>query len=108
MQQDDDLRYVPVSFYSAKLNKTQRNWSTVEREAFAVLSCLRKYRNWIFGSKVVIHSDHNPLTYLTESAPKNAKLMRWALALQEFHLEFRYRSGKSNAVADCLSRFGVP
>jgi len=31
-------------------------------------------------------------------------LLRWALALQEFDLEFRYTNGSSNVVADWLSR----
>ena len=30
--------------------------------------------------------------------------MRWTLALQEFDIEFRYRVGKQNEAADCLSR----
>lgn len=95
---------LPVAFSSSKLTKTQSAWSTIEREAYAALLGLQKYRNWIFGSEVTVHSDHNPLLYLTESAPKSAKLMRWALALQEFSVTFKYRAGKSNAAADCLSR----
>ena len=94
----------PVAFCSMKLNDTQRRWSTIEREAFAALSCLQKYRNWLFGAKVVIHSDHNPLLYLTETAPKSSKLMRWALAIQEYDVVFKYRSGCTNTAADFLSR----
>jgi hypothetical protein len=30
--------------------------------------------------------------------------MRWSLALQEFDVEFRYRCGKFNEAAACLSR----
>ena len=95
---------LPVAFSSAKLNKTQSAWSTIEREAYAALYGLQKYRNFVFGSEVVVYSDHNPLLYLTESAPKSAKLMRWALALSEFAVTFKYKSGKSNSAADCLSR----
>jgi hypothetical protein len=94
----------PIAFFSQKLNDTQRRWATVEKEAFSALSALRKYRHWIFGTKVVVYSDHNPLTFLTESAPKSAKLMRWALALQEFDVEFRYRAGKTHIVPDVLTR----
>jgi len=94
----------PIAFCSNKLNDTQRRWATVEKEAFAALSALRKYRHWVFGAKVVVYSDHNPLTFLTESAPKSAKLMRWALALQEFDVEFRYRAGHKNIVPDVLTR----
>lgn len=95
---------MPVAFASMKLTETQRNWSTIEREAYAALVALRKYRNWIFGSRVTVHSDHNPLLYITESAPKSAKLMRWSLSLAEFEVTFKYRAGKSNVAADFLSR----
>ena len=65
---------------------------------------LQKYRNWIFDAEVVVHSDHNPITYLTEASPKSAKLMRWALAIQEFNVKFQYKAGKHNTAADFLSR----
>ena len=105
-QTDDKGHEQPIAFASRKLSDTQRAWATVEKEAYAALWSLQKYRDWIFGAAVTVHSDHNPLTYLTESAPKSAKLMRWALALQEFNVKFRYKPGKTNVAADCLSRLG--
>ena len=103
-QPDAAGRENPIAFYSFKLSKTQRNWATVEKEAYAALSALRKYRQWVFGAKIVVFSDHNPLTFLTESAPKSAKLMRWALALQEYNVEFRYKAGSTHIVPDVLTR----
>ena len=94
----------PIAFASMKLSATQARWSTIEREAFAVIWALRKFRSWLFLSKVIVFSDHNPLTFLTESAPKSSKLARWALALQEFNVDFRYRCGRKNVAADFLSR----
>ena len=105
-QRDDSGVEHPIAFFSCKLSPTQRNWATIEREAYAVLVAVNKFKHWFFGSKVTIHSDHNPLTYLTESAPKSSKLMRWNLALAEFNLEFKYKAGKLNAPADTLSRLG--
>jgi hypothetical protein len=87
-----------------KLSMTQARWSTIEWEAFAVIWALRKFRSWLFLSKIIVFSDHNPLTFLTESAPKSAKLARWALALQEFNIDFRYGPGRKNMAADFLSR----
>ena len=75
-----------VAFASMKLTETQRNWSTIEREAYAALVALRKYINWIFGLRVTVHSDHDPLLYLTESALKSANLMRWSLQLITYHV----------------------
>ena len=94
----------PVAFASSKFTTTQCNWATIEKEAYACIWALQKYRHWLFGSVTTLYSDHNPLTYLSESSPKSAKLMRWALALQEFNILFRYRAGRLNQAADCVSR----
>jgi len=48
--------------------------STIERKAFAVIYALRKFRNFVFATDVTIFSDHNPLMYLRECAPKSAEL----------------------------------
>ena len=45
---------VPVAFSSMKLTDTRQRWST-EREAYAALMALKKYRSWLFGTKVTVH-----------------------------------------------------
>lgn len=104
-QPADDGTDRPVEFISGKLNPTQTKWSTIEKETFATIWALKKFRKWIFGKPVVLYTDHNPITYLTDAAPKSAKLMRWALAIQEYDVTFHYKMGSKN-VADCLSRLG--
>jgi len=104
VQKDDDGVDRPIAFFSSKFTPAQRNYAVVEREAYAALLALRKYKEWLFGNKVILHCDHNPLTYLTASAPKSSKLMRWSLALAEFDVVFQYKAGKYNVAADALSR----
>ena len=89
----------PVTLASSKLTATQQNWATIEKEAYSALWSLHKFRHWIFGKRVTLYSDHNPITFLTQTTPKSSKLMRWALTIQEFEVVFCL-----NAVADCLSR----
>src|SRR5664279_601234 len=98
----------PIAFYSKKLSGPQKMWATIEKEAFAVLEALRRFRSWVFGYEIHLYSDHNPLAYLTEAAPKSAKLMRWSLALQSYNVHFHYKAGNSSAMAvpDSLSRLG--
>ena len=93
----------PIAFASKKLDNTQRRWATIEKESYAALWALRKYRSWVFGNEIILHSDHNPISYLTESTSKSAKLMRWSLAIQEYNVKFPYKPGKANMAADCLS-----
>ena len=75
-----------------------------EREAYSVLTALRKFDTWLFGAEVEIISDHNPLMYLIKAMPHGAKLARWSQALQRYNLKIRYRKGKNHGNADSLSR----
>ena len=54
-----------------------------------------------------IISDHNPLSYLTKSAPHGAKFSRWALALQRYNMSVTYRKGIRHGNADALSRLNI-
>jgi len=81
----------------------KKAWSRVGRTSYAALRALQRVKQWAFGHRITVVSDHNPLTYLTESAPKSAKLLRWALALQEFDVVFQYRAGKAHVVPDLLT-----
>ena len=104
-QTDEHALEKPIAFTSQKLTESQSQaWSTIEKEAFAVIHSLN---NWIFLAKVHIYSDHNPLQCITEASPKSSKLTRWALALQEFDIMFHYRPGKLNFPADFLSRLNL-
>jgi len=94
----------PLAFASQKLSYTQICWFTIEREPYAVIWALNRFCDLIFGSRVLIFCNHNPLQYIRECAPKSAKLLRWSLALEEFDLEFRYKKGSHNVIADLLSR----
>ena len=102
-QQDNCGLERAISFISQKLNDTQR-WATIEKEAYSIVWALTKLKEVIIGSKIHIFTDHNPLTYLTESMSKSAKLVRLSLALQTFDVDVKYTKGKLNVVADCLSR----
>jgi hypothetical protein len=94
----------PVAFCSKKLSPSQSAWSTIEREAYAVIYALNKFHHIIFGAPIVVYCDHNPLRYLVECAPKSAKLTRWKIALQAYNIDFRFTRGSNNIVADYLSR----
>ncbi|GFR03754.1 retrovirus-related Pol polyprotein from transposon gypsy [Trichonephila clavata] len=106
-QHNEHMEEMPIAFFSKKLTLAQMKWSTIEREAFSVLEALRKFDTWIFGSQIQVISDHDPLTYLTNSASHSAKLTRWALALQRYNVKVSYRRGSAHGNADALSRLRI-
>lgn len=104
VQWNSDGEEILISFASSKLSGAQLSWAAVEKEVYAVIWALKKFRTWIFGSQLTIFSDFYPLTFLASSAPKSAKLTRWAIALQQFDLTLQYTRGRENTLADYISR----
>ncbi|GFW02932.1 retrovirus-related Pol polyprotein from transposon 17.6 [Trichonephila clavipes] len=102
-QKSGDKCY-PITYASQKLSKTEQSWSTIEREAFAIVWSLKKFEVWVFGTEIEFYTDHNPLPYLTKSAPQSARLQRWAFALQKFNVTIKHCPGMKMPHADALSR----
>ncbi|GFY51150.1 RT_RNaseH domain-containing protein [Trichonephila inaurata madagascariensis] len=103
-QQGTEGIYRPIAFASQKFNAKQKNWASIEKEVWAVLYGLNKFDKWIYGAKVEIISDHNPLKYLNQTTPKSRKLTRWALALQRWNHSITHRPGIQHRSVDALSR----
>jgi len=94
----------PIAFASQKLSGSQLGWAIIEKEAYAIIWALNRFREIVYGSHITVRCDHNPLQYIRECATKSAKLLRWSLSLQEYDIDIQYTKGTQNVVADCLSR----
>ena len=105
--QEEDGTYLPVAFASSKFTSTQIRWPSIEKEAHTLLFGLRKFEHLLFGNKVIVLCDHNPLSFLSVTIPQSSKLIRWAIALTKFNLEIVHIEGKNNVVADFLSRCNI-
>ena len=63
-----------------------------------------KFRDYVYGRKVTVVTDNNPLTYVLKSAKLDAHGQRWVNDLSHCDMDIEYRPGKSNDNADGLSR----
>ena len=100
---EDGVEHV-VQYVSHQLSDTQKRWSTIEKEAYAVIYAITKLRPYLLGSKFTVYTDHKPLTSLFAKPILNTKIQRWALLLSEYGAEIKYYQGKYNVRADMLSR----
>ena len=89
------------------LSRTEENYATNEKEMLAVVWAFHNLRNFIYGAKLKIYTDHLPLTFTFSPKNKNAKLKCWKSFLEEHDYEMFYKPGKSNVVADALSRIQI-
>lgn len=106
LQEDTNSIDHPVSYFSRKFNKHQLNYSTIEKEALALLLALQHFEVYLGSSNlpVIVFTDHNPLVFLSRMYNQNQRLMRWALVLQNYNVEIKHKKGVDNVLADALSR----
>ena len=85
------------------MNDAQLNYATTEKELLAIVFAFDKFRPYLIGNKVIVHTDHTTIKYLMTKKDAKPRLIRWVLLLQEFDIEIKYMKGTENLVADHLS-----
>lgn len=65
---------------------------------------VNKFAGSIDGLPVTVVADHQALKWLMSLKSPTGRLARWALLLQGFDITIRYSPGRTNVVADTLSR----
>ena len=97
-----------IHYLSHMLDSTQAKWSTVVKEAYAIVYALQKLRPYLWGSRFEIITDHKPLKSLFCQEIANSKIQPWAVQISEFNAPIRYKCGVDNARADMLSQAKIP
>ncbi|UYV71889.1 K02A2.6-like, partial [Cordylochernes scorpioides] len=99
----------PITFVSRTLSSAEAKYSQTEKEALAIVFATSKLRQYLFGRKIVLKSDHKALTTVFGNKrllpPLIAnRLHRWALELSNFDFDIRYTNKDTMLCADAFSR----
>ena len=96
----------PLGFWSAKLQPNQQLWPAYDRELLAAFRGIRHFRPMVEGKPFTLYSDHLPLVpSMAKKADAQTARQTYQLSvISEFTTDLRYIEGKSNVVADALSR----
>lgn len=95
-----------LQFASRTLKGAEVGYGTTEKELLAIIWALQKFRSYLLGAEIHVITDHAALTFLRECKLSHARITRWSLAIQDYHLQIEHCAGKKNTVADLLSRQG--
>ena len=103
-KQDGKIRV--IGFASRTLNGAERNYHSSRLEFLALKwTVTTAFHEYLFYAKEFeICTDNNPLTFVMTSSKLDACGQRWVNELANYRFNVRYRPGKVNKVADCLSR----
>ena len=53
----------PLAFYSRKMDKAQRRYTTGEQELLSIVETLKEFKNILLGQKLIVHTDHMNILY---------------------------------------------
>ena len=92
-----------IEFFSQRLSKSQRNYTTTEKELLIIVEYLKQFRNIVFGYEIHVYLDHKNLVYKA-TLSESQRVMQWRLLLEEFRPHIHHIAGVDNIVANTLSR----
>ena len=69
-----------------------------------VIHALKMWRHYLYGVTFEVYIDHKSLEYIFVKKDLNLRQRRWVELLKDYDCIILYHSGKSNIIADALSR----
>ncbi|PKI52792.1 hypothetical protein CRG98_026827 [Punica granatum] len=94
----------PIAYFSEKLSGASLNYSTYDKELYALVRALETWQHYLWLKEFVIHTNHESLKHLKGQNKLNRRHTKWVKFIEMFPYVIQYKQGKKNAVADALSR----
>jgi hypothetical protein len=104
-----------IGYFSAKLSGSQLNWTTYDKEMYALVRALEHWQMYFVQSQYLINvfTDNVALLYLLKKSSTLvekqqdkicSRQARWINTLMRFNINPSHIEGKNNVQADALSR----
>ena len=105
-QVGDDKREYTIRYEAKGTDNATKKAAPIDLELAAVAFALEKFRQYILGTKFILYTDHQPLVKMIETKEfhNGARGRKLAKILEFTEMTILYKPGKTNVVADTLSR----
>jgi hypothetical protein len=94
----------PVAYVSEKLSGPSLNYSTHDKELYALVCVLETWQHYLWPKEFVILSDHESLKHIRGQAKLNKCNAKFVEFIETFPYIIKHKKGKDNIIADALSR----
>ncbi len=97
----------PIAYFSRKFTTSEKDYAIMERECLAMVESIKHFREYLYGRRFTVITDHKPLEHIDTFKAHNGRVARWRMTLSDYHFDVVARPGRLNANADALSRLPV-
>jgi len=94
----------PICYASQLYDKHQQNYNVTRKELLALVTFVKKFRQYLLGHSFLIRTDHAALQWLRKTSEPIGQQARWLEILEEFDFQVQHRPGTQHTNADALSR----
>nr|GEU60665.1 putative reverse transcriptase domain-containing protein [Tanacetum cinerariifolium] len=93
-----------MAYASRQLKVHEKNYTTHDLELGSVVFALKMWRHYLYGTKCIVFTDNKSLQHILDQKELNMRQQRWLELLSDYDCKIQYHPGKTNVVADALSR----
>lgn len=94
----------PIAFFSSTFAQRHRKLPAYEKELIGLTKAVRHWHPYFWGNSFIVRTDHYSLKFLLEQRISTSPQQQWISKLMGYDFKVEYKAGKSNIVADALSR----
>jgi hypothetical protein len=87
-----------------KLSGPSLNYSTYDKELYALVRILETWQHYFWPKEFVIHFDHESLKHIRGQAKLNKRHAKWIEFIETFLYIIKHKKGEDNVIVDALSR----
>nr|GEX07423.1 putative reverse transcriptase domain-containing protein [Tanacetum cinerariifolium] len=92
-----------IAYASRQLKVYEKNYTTHDLELGSVVFALKIWRQYLYGTKCMVFTDHKSLQHILDQKELNMRQRRWLELLSDYDCDIRYHPRKENMVANALS-----
>jgi hypothetical protein len=94
----------PIAYLSKALKGRALLMSTYEKELFALVTAIQKWRPYLLGQSFVVKTYQQSLKFLLEQKVGTPFQQKWITKLIGYDFTVEFKKGEDNRIADALSR----
>ena len=94
----------PIVYFSEKLNDAKEMYSYYDKEFYAIIHALKKWRHYLMPKEFIFYANNHALEFITRKEKLNQRHVKWVEYMKNCTFFLKHISRKTNKVSDSLSR----